>query len=232
MSTQTSGLSVAELFGPTVQGEGPSTGQRAVFVRLSGCNLSCAWCDTPYTWNWDRFDPDLESRVMSVEAIRAWLGEMDAGLVVITGGEPLVQHRRLRALVCHPDLRTRRIEIETNGTVSPPAGWPDNVVFNVSPKLASSGLPAPRRIRPATLERFRDSGRAVFKFVVADATDLAELCTLEKDLALRPIWVMPEGAGRTEVLEALPRLAEHALTHGWNIACRLHTLMWGDTRGR
>ena len=56
------GLVVAEVFGPTFQGEGPSTGQRAGFVRLGRCNLDCSWCDTPYTWDWERFDPAAATR--------------------------------------------------------------------------------------------------------------------------------------------------------------------------
>jgi organic radical activating enzyme len=87
-------LWVAELFGPTWQGEGPSAGQRAVFVRLSGCNLDCRWCDTPYTWDWSRYDPAEQSRVMTCDAIRDWALAQDVDLVVVTGGEPLIQQRQ------------------------------------------------------------------------------------------------------------------------------------------
>jgi organic radical activating enzyme len=65
------GLLVAEMFGPTFQGEGPSAGQRAVFVRTSRCNLSCSWCDTPHTWDWSRFDPHAEARRIPVRRGRS-----------------------------------------------------------------------------------------------------------------------------------------------------------------
>ncbi|MGH3922689.1 MAG: 7-carboxy-7-deazaguanine synthase QueE, partial [Pseudonocardiaceae bacterium] len=66
------GLLIAEQFGPTFQGEGPSVGQQALFIRLSSCNLSCSWCDTPYTWDWTRFDPRVESRRVPAEDLLAW----------------------------------------------------------------------------------------------------------------------------------------------------------------
>jgi 7-carboxy-7-deazaguanine synthase len=224
-------LRVAELFGPTIQGEGPSTGQRAVFVRLSGCNLDCSWCDTAYTWDWTRFDPTNESHEMTVGAVGDWVLEQDADLVVITGGEPLIQHRRLVLLVEALTARGRRVEIETNGTVLPDIASFGSM-FNVSPKLASSGVPAARRIRPDVLSAFRDSGRAVFKFVVDSDADVAELVELQHELRLAPIWVMPQGTTESVVKDGLRRLADSALLHGWNISPRLHVLLWGDERGR
>lgn len=223
-------LAVAELFGPTIQGEGPSAGQRAVFVRLSGCNLACAWCDTPHTWNWERFDRASESRQMSVDAVADWVSAQDTDLVVVTGGEPLIQ-RGTGALVTSLASVGPRVEIETNGTVAPPRGLPGRVTFNVSPKLANSGMPRRRRLRPQALRYFRDSGRAVFKFVLASPDDVRELADLERELELSPIWVMPEGRSRANVLDGLTALADQAVVRGWNISCRLHTLIWGDERG-
>ncbi len=62
-------LLISEVFGPTLQGEGPSAGQAAAFVRLGACNLSCAWCDTAYTWNRDKFDLSRELSVMRTEDV-------------------------------------------------------------------------------------------------------------------------------------------------------------------
>lgn len=228
--TSTPTLKVAELFGPTIQGEGPSAGQRAVFVRLSGCNLACIWCDTPYTWDWEHFDQASESRQMSVDAVADWATTRGADLVVITGGEPLMQSHT-GALVISLTSVGLRVEIETNGTVAPSWDVPDGVTFNVSPKLAGSGMPRQRRIRPRALRYFRDSGSAVFKFVIASPEDVQELEDLERELDLSPVWVMPEGRSRAGVLGCLTPLADHAVARGWNITCRLHTLIWGDARG-
>ena len=104
-------LRVAELFGPTFQGEGPTIGQRALFVRLSGCNLDCSWCDTPYTWDWNRFDQAQESRDTPVTEVVDWVLAHDADLVIITGGEPLIQQRRLLPLAADLTNAGRRIEI-------------------------------------------------------------------------------------------------------------------------
>jgi 7-carboxy-7-deazaguanine synthase len=225
------GLRVAELFGPTLQGEGPSAGQRAVFVRLSRCNLDCAWCDTPYTWDWSRFDEAAQSREMAAGDVRDWVLARDADLVVVTGGEPLIQSRRLLPLITALTARGRRVEIETNGTIYPGAAVAGQVRFNVSPKLAGSGVPVRRRIRPGALMALRDSGNAVFKFVISGDGDLAELVRLQADLGLAPVWVMPQGVTEQSVLAGLRALAGPALEHGWNLTTRLHVLLWGDERG-
>ncbi len=224
---------VTELFGPTLQGEGPSVGQRALFVRLSGCNLDCDWCDTPYTWDWSRFDRAEQSREMPIAAVRDWILARDADLVVITGGEPLIQHRRLLPLLTALAAAGRRVEIETNGTIAPGAAVAELVErFNVSAKLSGSGVPAARRIRPGALRALRDSGKAVFKFVINGDDDVMELVELQARLDLAPVWIMPQGVTEQDILTGLRALAGPALAHGWNLTPRLHVLLWGDERGR
>jgi len=115
-------LVVAEVFGPTFQGEGPSAGRRAMFLRLGRCNLDCTWCDTPYTWDWSRFDPAIELHQRSVEDVMGELDGIGADLLVITGGEPMLQQRNLPPIVSGAHARGWRVEVETNGTIAPPAG--------------------------------------------------------------------------------------------------------------
>jgi 7-carboxy-7-deazaguanine synthase len=226
-------LVVAEVFGPTFQGEGPSTGRRAGFVRLGRCNLDCAWCDTPYTWDWQRYDPVAELRAEPVDSIVARLAEMAPEIVVVTGGEPLLQQRRLVPLLRACRERGWPVEIETNGTLAPDPGVVPLVArWNVSPKLANSGVPHQRRVRPDALAALLATGRAVFKFVAASQDDLDEMAELVDAHDLRPVWVMPEGTDAATVLDRARRLAAPTLARGWNLTLRLHILVWGDERGR
>jgi 7-carboxy-7-deazaguanine synthase len=224
---------VAEIFGPTFQGEGPSAGQLAAFVRLSRCNLACSWCDTPYTWDRDRFDLAAESRQMSKSDVWAAVKAIPAELVVITGGEPLLQQLQLVWLASMCRSAGRRVEIETNGTVGPERGILAGAdTFNVGLKLANSGMPAARRLRPEVIARFVSSRRAVWKFVVTEPGDLDEIAGLQERFGLDPVWVMPEGTTSAQVLDRLCQLADPVLKRGWNLTPRLHTLLWGDARGR
>jgi 7-carboxy-7-deazaguanine synthase len=224
-------LLVAETFGPTFQGEGPRCGQQALFVRLSRCNLCCIYCDTPYTWNWEHYDPRAEARRMPVSVIAEWILSHPRPLVVITGGEPLLQQASLLPLIDVLHANGRGVEIETNGTVIPAEALSD-VTFNVSPKLTNAGMPLEQRIIPEALEAFVASGRAVFKFVAVDMSDLDEIASLEERHGLAPIWVMPEGTDTTSVLERARLLADEVLTRGWHLTTRLHVLLWEAARGR
>lgn len=226
-------LVVAEVFGPTFQGEGPSTGRRAAFVRLGRCNLDCSWCDTPFTWDWDRFDPATELRHVTVPSVLADLEAMTPDIVVITGGEPLLQQRRLVPLVDACVARGWPVEIETNGTIAPQRALLDLVhQWNVSPKLANSGVPLDKRIRPDALDALVASERAIFKFVAATEADLDEVSELVAAHALRPVWIMPEGTDPIVLVERARALAQPVLDRGWNLTGRLHVLLWGDKRGR
>jgi len=228
-------LAVNETFGPTFQGEGPSCGRLARFIRLFGCHLSCTWCDTPYTHDATHYDLDTEHRITTIEDILAWLATGPPGLVVITGGEPLLQPRALTHLtkaIQDASLATD-IEIETSGTIAPTPDLTDTVTrFNVSPKLAHSGLHHQQRIRPGVLDEFAATGKAVFKFVVQQVSDLDEIGDLATAHGLGPVWVMPEGTDSTTILTRMRQLANPVLARNWHLSTRLHILLWENTRAR
>lgn len=223
----------------SVQGEGPSLGRRCAFLRLGGCNLSCQWCDTPYTWDWQgtsnagiKYDPKVELHRRTVTSVAKELLDLGVDLVVISGGEPLSQQARLHPLV---DLLRERgvgIEIETNGTRVPSPRLVDaGVRFNVSPKLSHSGDSADKRIVPTALRRFAGIPNASFKFVCRDLGDLDEVAELVSTMGISSVWIMPEGQDKTDIEKHMQNLANSAVERGWNITTRLHTLVWGQKRG-
>ncbi len=224
-------LVVSETFGATWQGEGPSTGRVAGFVRLGRCNLDCTWCDTAYTWDWERYDPSVELRTVEVGDVLAQLDSMGVEMLVVTGGEPLLQQRQLPPLLAGAKDRGWRVEVETNGTVEPALG--DGLVdqFNVSPKLSNSGVALHRRYRPDVLRSFLATGSAVFKFVVTAPEDLAEVDAMVAECGLAPVWIMPEGTDAATVLARTRQVADAVLERRWNLTTRLHVLVWGDRRG-
>jgi 7-carboxy-7-deazaguanine synthase len=225
-------LAVAEIFGPTFQGEGPSMGRRCSFLRLSGCNLRCTWCDTPYTWDWSRYSPAEERRSLDVDAIFDTIIGHGTDMLVVSGGEPLLQQRRLVPLLGRLRGRGIRIEIETAGTVSPAAELVGTVAqFNVSPKLENSGNPLQRRYRPAALDDLQATGRAVWKFVACAPADLEEVDALVRRHALSPVYVMPEGTSAEVVIARSRDLAGAVLARGWSLTSRLHVLLYGNRRG-
>ncbi|MEV7707000.1 7-carboxy-7-deazaguanine synthase QueE [Streptomyces sp. NPDC088922] len=229
-------LIIAECFGvevPTFQGEGPSCGHPALFIRLSRCNLTCVKCDTKYTWDWSRFDPRKESTKRSVADLVAWAQSSPVGLVVITGGEPLIQQARLVPLVRGLTAAGKRVEFETNGTIAPaPELMADGIRFNVSPKLASFGVEETKSIVPAPLESFVASGRSAFKFVASTVVDLDRIAELADAHRLAPVWVMPEGTTPEAITATTRVLADAVAARHWHFTTRLHVLAFADARGR
>lgn len=242
-------MRVNEVFGPTVQGEGPSAGRPAVFVRLAGCNLDCgagpgaAWaCDTPYSWDWtgklgQAFDPTQESHRRDHEDVAAQVAGLSAHpLVVVTGGEPMLQRTQVAQMVLalhrYHKGREWRVEVETNGTIDPGpvAGL---AVFNVSPKLASSGVPREQAWKPDVLRLLAAAPSTSFKFVVARWADLDEVQDFMALVGVDPerVWVMPAGTDAARLTETLEELGDRAVELGVNVTTRLHVHMWGDRRG-
>jgi organic radical activating enzyme len=227
----TTTLVVSEVFGPTLQGEGPSAGQRAGFVRLGRCSLDCCWCDTRYSWDWKRYDPAVELHEVEVDTVAAQVRAMDVPMVVVTGGEPMLQQPALVALLAR--LPTHRVEIETNGIHPPEPELAERVErFNVSPKLSNSGIIRNRRYKPDVLRDFERTGKGGFKFVACETRDLEEIAEIVNECGLSDVWVMPEGTDVATVTARMAALSEGVLARGWNLSPRLHILLWGGVRGR
>ncbi|MFE4512654.1 7-carboxy-7-deazaguanine synthase QueE [Kitasatospora sp. NPDC056783] len=229
-------LLIAERFGvevPTFQGEGPSGGRPALFIRLSRCNLACARCDTKQTWDWSRYDPREVSTRATVSELARWALSSPVELVVITGGEPLLQQQRLLPLVRELLAGGKRIEFETNGTIAPVSELlVDGVRFNVSPKLASFGEDEGRSIVAAVLAAFAAGGRAAFKFVASSPDDLGRIAELVEEHQLVEVWVMPEGTTTQAVTATLRAIADEVAARHWNLTPRLHTLAFENASGR
>jgi organic radical activating enzyme len=227
-------LVVSECFGPTIQGEGPSSGRRCSFIRLGGCNLSCSWCDTPYTWDAKRYDLREELTRRPVAEIARQVAAHRTSFTVITGGEPLM-HQRQQGWTVLLALLGGDIEIETNGTIAPTAVTTARCRFNVSPKLAHSGDPEEARIKPDVLAQFAATGRAAFKFVVRnplDLNDVEAVCALAR-IPHHLVWIMPEGITGPAVVATGRYVADAAVERGFNLTTRLHILLWPSTeRGR
>ncbi len=234
------GLPINELF-YSLQGEGTLAGVPSVFVRTSGCNLRCWFCDSYHT-SWEP-----THAWMSLEEIVAEIDSYDADHVVLTGGEPLL-HEDSIALLEALDDRDYHTTVETNGTIYRDA--PIDLA-SISPKLASS-TPTPERdpsgegewaerheadrIDLEVLARLVAEYDFQLKFVVTDADDMPEICDLlaelraAADVPIRDtdVLLMPEGATRERLADTRSRVADLAMEYGFRYTPRLHVDLWND----
>lgn len=219
-------LQVSEIF-RSIQGEGPFTGRPSIFLRLGVCNLSCVWCDTPYTWLFteerlqkirsrveasDIPDTPIPKKHEKVVELRRWsvfdvveevVNQAGPSVrnVVITGGEPLLHKKPLLEVVPMFFEHGFTIEFETNGTISP-SGLPSRVHLNVSPKLSNSMQPQHLRINAPVLEQCLAFPSSIIKFVVNDQADVAELLDVISLLNIdaRRVYLMPQGSVSNKLL--------------------------------
>lgn len=167
---------------------------------------------------------------MGVNDVAGRIAELPTSLLVVSGGEPLLQQRGLIGLFDH--VHGHEIEVETNGTIRPHQSLVDRVTrFNVSPKLSSAGGSRLARINPDALAVLRATGKATFKFVVSSEGDLDEVDSIVAEHDLVPIYVMPEGTNSAQVLKTARRLSPLVLAKGWNITLRVQVLLYEDARG-
>lgn len=227
-------LRVSELF-ESVQGEGEWLGVPSVFLRLSGCNLRCTWCDTPYaSWH-------PEGPVVHLDEIKRQIAQFAPRHLVLTGGEPMI-FEPIVPLTEWLKTEGYSVTIETAGTAYLAAKCD---LMSISPKLSHSDPDEPvwreRHIQTrqdlSALRRLMSDYHFQLKFVVrgdfAEA-DLAEIDTLLAELpACRPeqIFLMPEGTDRDAIRTSLLQLMPVAMERGFRLAPRLHIDLFGNTKG-
>jgi len=223
-------VKIAEVF-YSVQGEGKLVGVPSVFVRTSGCNLRCKWCDTPYTsWAPEGVARTVESLVEEVEGF-------GARHVVVTGGEPMIAPEVV-ALTSALRERGFHITVETAGTVYAPVACD---LMSISPKLANSTPddarwgPVHERTRLAmdVLARLTAEYAYQMKFVVASPADLEEIGELVSKLGVpgENVLLMPEGRSPEVLRERALWLVPLCLKNGFRYSPRVHVDIWGDRRG-
>lgn len=230
-------IRIAEIF-HSVQGEGKLTGTPSVFVRTSGCNLRCWFCDTPYaSWNPEGETLDLEAVVEQTKAF-------GCEHVVLTGGEPMIVRelpelcRRLRELGLH-------ITIETAGTVThdPPVRCN---LMSLSPKLSNSTPDVhtadkwsdrheKARHRPEVVRHLMTCADDYqLKFVVGsilDAEEVLEYLAELRDFAAANVMMMPRATTGQELAVQAEWLEPWCLSHGLTYCDRAHIRWFGNRRG-
>lgn len=226
---------ISEIF-YSVQGEGTLVGTPSVFVRTSGCNLRCRWCDTPYaSWR-------PEGTEMSVDEILAAVLAHPTRFVVVTGGEPMIA-KAMPELLARLRDAGKHITIETAGTV-PPEGVACDLV-SLSPKLSNSTPGAEAgawvqrheetRSQPSVLRAWCEAYDYQLKFVISTAEDLAEARGVVASIGLpippEKVLLMPEGTSAEAIQSRTSLLVEACKTHGYRYSPRLHIDLFGNRRG-
>ncbi len=222
----------------SLQGEGELTGVPSVFLRTSGCNLRCAWCDTPYaSWNPEGDQKSVTDLVQEVQSYPA------ARHVVLTGGEPMIA-KDIRLLAAEIKKLGHHITIETAATVKPDGIACD--LASMSPKLLNSA-PDPlqhgawrkkheaTRWRPDVVRAWVDAYPYQFKFVVSRPEDIDELesmiAALQRDIPRHKILLMPEARTLEKMRERSAWLNDLCKARGYRYAHRLHIELYGNKRG-
>ena len=228
-------MRIAEIF-HSIQGEGLLSGVPSIFIRTSGCNLRCHWCDTPYA-SWKPEGPE-----MSNEEILKKLTEWNCDHVVLTGGEPMIAPN-LPELATALKKQKKHITIETAGTILPNSIPCD--LASISPKLSNS-TPSPERdpawakkheatrLQPEVISEWIRNYPVQLKFVVSSENDLAEIKHLLSRLPPVPldqILLMPEGIDVKTLAARSPWLVEICKREGFRFCPRLHIELFGHTRG-
>lgn len=228
-------MKLAELF-YSIQGEGKLSGVPSVFVRASGCNLRCTWCDTPYA-SWDPQGEDI-----SVDQIVARVREHSARHVVLTGGEPMIMPD-IAALSAGLKGKGYHVTIETAATVYKPI---ELDLASLSPKLSNStpleregGRFAPaherQRLNIPVIQQFIDHAPDFqLKFVVCGESDVAEIQEILRQLRnWKPtdVLLMPEGTSAPDLDARARWVAESCKRHQFRFCPRLHIALYGNRRG-
>ena len=222
---------ICEVFN-SVQGEGRHAGTPSSFIRLSGCNLRCVFCDTPYSsWNPEGTEWKMEDLVNQMRSY-------DTEHVVITGGEPLLVPQVVE-LARRLSAAGHLLTFETAGTVFQPV---QAHLMSISPKLRNStprgtnweARHDERRHRPEIIRQLIERYPYQFKFVIDVPEDVQEVAEyLDEFPEVRPehVYLMAQATEPEQLAGKTEWLTELARAHVWQVSPRLHIELFGNTRG-
>lgn len=227
-------LVISEKF-TSIQGEGRTMGQKSIFLRLSGCNILCqsaSWvCDTIEVWRKGKKTPFADVFTeLEIERMRSGTH------LIITGGEPLLHQDAISRFLDYFGEENGFlpiIEVETNGTIQPNKFLRQIVkFFNVSPKLANSGVPDEERFKPSVIEYLNTIPSVIFKFVIASKEDLEELDkTYFPLIHKQKIWLMPAGSTIEELEKTRLMVVGLCVDYNFNFSDRMHISLWNQKTG-
>jgi organic radical activating enzyme len=238
-------LAISEVF-YSIQGEGPTTGYPAVFVRLGGCNLMCGGEGTQKdsklhsgaTWRCDTIEVWMKSKSKEfkdilpedcIEAIKKGAN------LIITGGEPLMQQTNVIEFIKYIKEEYSKncyIEIETNGTIAPIPEISQLInQWNCSPKLSNSGMPNFKTYNTNAICKLNRLNTA-FKFVIDTDMDWVEIKKFYFDIIdHKKIWLMPSGSNQEQLIKSKEIVAEIAKNNYIKFTNRLHIEIWNKKTG-
>jgi 7-carboxy-7-deazaguanine synthase len=229
------GVKISELF-YSIQGEGKLTGVPSVFVRASGCNLRCSWCDTPYA-SWEPEGEDVEVAEI-VRQVKGFGGKH----VVVTGGEPMIMPAIVDLCAALKGAE-HHVTIETAATVYKPVALD---LASLSPKLANStpweqeggrfaAAHERQRLNVPVIQQFIDEAPEFqLKFVVSgegDLTEIEELLGQLRGWEPTDVLLMPEGTDAKTLGERAGWISEVCKRTGFRFCPRLHVMLYGNKRG-
>ena len=238
-------IRISEIFGPTIQGEGPLIGHPTVFVRTGGCDYRCAWCDTSFA-----VLPEYreEWTLMTSLQIMARVNELAGGhpvLVSLSGGNPALQP--LTSLITLGRREGHRFALETQGSISQ-AWFAELDWLILSPKPPSSETITDLNILEASLEATQGRPRCALKIVVFDDADYSYAQTVAARYPSLPIYLqvgnpapliaagrqLPDEADFDDLMCRFRWLVSKVVADRWFTATvlpQLHVLAWGNKRG-
>jgi 7-carboxy-7-deazaguanine synthase len=227
-------MRISEIF-YSIQGEGRLVGVPSVFVRTSGCNLRCRWCDTPYT-SWKP-----EGKSWSIKNILCEVARYPTRHVVITGGEPLLAPD-IQDLTVQLKQRGAHITVETAATIFKPLAGD---LISLSPKLANStpwqrsrgefaAMHEKRRLNYPVIQSFIDRYDYQLKFVVDRKKDLEEVRAVIgqlQNIDVSKVMLMAQGVRHEELVRKSQWIVASCQQYGFSYTPRLHIQLFGNRRG-
>lgn len=235
---------VMEIFGPTIQGEGMVIGQKTMFVRTAGCDYSCSWCDSKFTWDGSEKD---SIRMLEAEEIIQELDELALGRynhVTISGGNPGLL-KSLDELISLLHERGHKVALETQGSKWKP--WFNDIdELTISPKPPSSGMVTNYSVLDEIIRTLQkeQKGRFSLKVVIFTDADFEYAVDLYKRYP-EVDWYLQVGNDDLETLDdaalvahllrkyeaLIDRVMESKELNNVKVLPQLHTYLWGNKRG-